>query len=142
MIWSWIISQVLMIIYIRFASWHHAPGVNAMREYVPTPNPYENPFHFWSWFQAAIVALSLSLGLISYQPLSWCIVMGVLCAVWYWLLFDPMLNLGTGKSWDYLGSGSTMDRWLKRRFGNNAGEYKAIIMLLLIILINVLKFTL
>ena len=142
MILSWAISQLLMVLYIRFAAWHHAPAVNAMREYVPTPNPYEDPFHTNAWFQAAIVALCISLGLLSYHTFWWCIVSGVLSACYYWLLFDIWLNLGTYKNWDYLGQDATLDRLLKKIFGSRAGEWKAIILTALIVIINVLKFIL
>lgn len=139
MSWSWIISQVLMIVYIRFASWHHAPAVNAMREYVPTPNPYEDPFHAYSFLQAAVVALCIVLGLLSYQPIAWCIVSGLLSAFYYWLLFDIWLNLGTHKNWDYLGNDPTTDSQLKKWFGNNAGRCKAILLSALIVAINILR---
>jgi len=142
MILSWIISQVLMVLYIRFAAWHHSPAVNAMREYVPTPNPYEDPFHTYAWLQAAIVALCISLGLLSYDTIWWCIVSGVLSACYYWLLFDVWVNLGTHRSWDYLGKDPSLDRWLRRMFGSRAGEMKAVILVVLIIIINVLKFLL
>jgi hypothetical protein len=142
MTYSWIIAQVLMVLYIRFASWHHAPAVNAMREYVPTPNPYEDPFHTNSWFQAAIVALSLSLGLLSYQHWSWCIVFGFNCAFLYWLLFDIWINRGTHKTWNYLGHDPSLDRWLRKLFGTRAGEMKAIILVVLIIISNILRFIL
>lgn len=142
MILSWIISQVLMILYIRMAAWHHAPAVNAMREYAPTPNPYEDPFHFWSFGQAVIVALCISLGLLSYQPWYWCAVMGLLCGCWYSLLFDPWISKGIHMNWDYLGNDPGIDRWLKRLFGKNAGQIKATILSAIIIVINVLRFIL
>lgn len=142
MTWPWIIAQVLMIVYIRFASWHHAPAVNAMRDYVPTPNPYEDPFHTYSWMQAAVVALCLSLGLLSYEHWAWCMMFGFLCAFWYWLLFDPWLNQGTFRKWYYLGLDSSIDRRLKKRFGKKAGKVKAAAMVFIIILINLLKVTL
>lgn len=113
-----------------------------MREYVPTPNPYEDPFHTYSWLQAFVVALTISLGLLAYHSFPWCVVFGVLCALWYWLLFDPWLNKGTYKNWDYLGNDSTIDRWLKKRFGKNGGQIKAIIMVVLIVLINAVKIVL
>jgi hypothetical protein len=139
-IWPWIIAQVLMVLYVRFAAWHHTPAVNAMREYVPTPNPYEDPFHFWSWFQAALLSLALACGLLSYYEWFWCLSFGKLCVAWYWLLFDPWLNNGTGKDWDYLGSDAGLDGWLRRNFGKKAGKIKAAIMTLSIILINLLFF--
>lgn len=142
MILSWIISQLLMILYIRLAAWHHAPAVNAMRDYVPSPNPYEDPFHTNAWIQAMIVALCIALGLLSYQPLLWCVVSGMLSAFYYWLLFDVWLNLGTYKSWDYLGNDATLDRWLRRLFSSRAGEMKAVILVIVIVIINILRFVL
>ena len=140
MIWSWIISQLLMIIYIRLASWHHAPAVKAMRDYIPTPNPYEDPFHFWSFGQGVVVSIIIAASMLSYQPWGWCIVSGVLCGLWYSLLFDPWLNKQIpGRNWNYLGNDPGIDRFLKRIFGKHAGEYKFVICGLLIVLINLLK---
>ena len=139
---SWIISQLLMIIYALFSAWHHAPAVNAMREYAPTPNIYEDPFHFWSAGQVTIVAICISLGILSYHPLLWCIVSGFLSVAWYWLLFDIVLNKGTGKSWDYLGNDATLDRFLKKRFGKTGGEVKAVCLVVIILIVNVLRFVL
>lgn len=136
---SWILSQVVIIAYAIASALHHAPAVTAFREYVPTPNPYERPFHRWAGAQATVVAVSISLGLLSYQSLVWCIVSGVLSFLWYWLLFDIVLNKSTGKSWDYLGGGSELDRMLKRNFGSNAGQIKAVCIVVVIILLNATK---
>lgn len=140
MIWPWIIAQLLMVLYIRFASWHHAPAVNAMREYVPTPNPYEDPFHTYSFLQAATVTVIISLGLFAYETWIWCGVMAIVCGLWYSLLFDPWLNKGTYKNWDYLGDDSSFDRWFKKKFGKHAGQEKAIFIAVLILITNILKF--
>ena len=139
---SWFGAQILMIAFVLFAAWHHAPAVKAFREYVPQPNPYEDPFHFWAAGMAIVFTVALSLGLLSWHPLLSCIVFGKLAFCWYWLLFDITLNEETGKSWDYVRSHKGIDGWLTRKFGNNAGEYKAVAMVVSIVLINVLKFVL
>ena len=63
---------------------------------------------------------------------------GILSALWIYLLFDPVLNKNRpGRGWDYLGTNDADGRrWIKW-FGDNAGEFKAAILLLLIIGINV-----
>lgn len=138
----WFAGQVLIIVFAIVAAWHHTPAIKAIREYVPTPNPYEDPFHFWAAGQAIVFAVTLSLGLLSYHSFISCVVFGALSFCWYWLLFDPVLNRGTGKNWDYIRTSKGLDGWLTAKFGKRAGEYKAIAMIISIVLINVLKFTL
>lgn len=135
---EWFIAQVLIILYTRFSSWHHAPAVNAMRHYVPTPNPYESPFHFWSFWQAFIVSAVISLSILNYYHWFWSLQTAMLCVCWYSLLFDIWLNKGTDKNWDYIGSSSYIDTWLKRKFGVNAGKKKAMMVALTIIKINII----
>lgn len=68
------------------------------------------------------------------------ILTGILSFLWIYLVFDPALNKSRpGRSWDYMGSNDADGRrWLKW-FGKNAGEKKAVILLLLIIVINILN---
>lgn len=139
-LWSWIIAQLLMVLYIRFSSLHHAPAVNAMRNHVPQPNIYEDEFHFWSIFQAIVVALAISLGLLAYHNIWWCAANGFICAAWYWALFDPWLNKETGKDWDYIGEEAGTDRFLTKMFKDRAGEYKLVLCLLFIAIINAIRF--
>lgn len=58
---------------------------------------------------------------------------GALAALWVWLVFDPALSIiRPGRNWDYIGSNDDDGkRWIKW-FAKNAGEYKAVILSLLI----------
>ena len=134
----WIVSQILMILFAVFSAWHHSPAVKCFREYVKRPNPYEDPFHFWAWFQAALFTVVVCLG--SFHFIGWwTLLQGFLLAAWYWLLFDPVLNKSIGFSWDYLGAESGLDQKLVEMFGRNSGEIKAVAMLLFIIAANLVK---
>lgn len=139
---SWFAGQALIVLFTLLAAWHHAPAVNAFRRYVRMHNTYEDPFHFWGAGMAILFTVVLSLGLLSYHGFWTCVVFGKLSFCWYWLLFDPVLNKNTGKSWDYLRSTGGLDGWLTDRLGKNAGECKAVVLAISILSINILKFVL
>lgn len=64
----------------------------------------------------------------------------VLCGLWIYLLFDIVLNKNRpGKNWDYIGLNDADGRRWTKWFGQRAGEWKAIILSLLIIITNLLK---
>lgn len=62
-----------------------------------------------------------------------------LSALWIYLVFDPALNLSVKKSWGYIGSNDADGRrWIKL-FGERAGELKATILFVVILVTNLLN---
>ena len=68
------------------------------------------------------------------------IAIGLLSFLWIYLLFDIALNKNRpGRSWDYIGSNDADGRrWIKW-FGKKAGEWKAVILSVAIVGVNVLN---
>lgn len=138
---TWFGAQLCFIAFILMAAWHHGAAVRAFREHVPTPNTYEDPFHFWGAGMAIAAAMFLSAAMLPAHSLFWSFVFAKLCGCLYWLIFDPVLNKQVpGRSWDYIRSTKGLDGWLTDRFGDSAGEVKAAAMLVSIVSINVIRF--
>lgn len=121
-----LILHLLMIAYAVCSALHESSVVRGARAYWPVNNPYEKPFHKWG----AAMTVIFSLSLIHYgwqYPL--------LSLLWYWLLFDIVLNKRTSKRWDYVGETAFIDRLLHRLPGNPA-LIKSILCALAILVIH------
>jgi len=65
------------------------------------------------------------------------IAVGLVCAFWIWFAFDISLNCLRKLKWYYLGEDQDGSRW-KKVFGSKAGIYKAVILFLIILIINII----
>jgi hypothetical protein len=125
MIWSQIATIVFSIGY----AFQQAAAVKMFWDYLPINNPYVNKYHRGG----AFVALAFIVGVSGF---SWLIVLN---CFWYWLAFDIALNKFTGRSWDYVGHTSKVDKWLHSlTLHDDAGEMKATFCVGAIIFLNII----
>ena len=140
-------EAVISICAIGFAialAAHDEPCVTYMENNVKAEDWQMDRFHRYNVWAKFFACLGLSFIGVNVQITWHCFFTvftnGVLAALWIWLVFDPALSIiRPGRNWDYIGQNDDDGkRWLKW-FGKNAGEYKAIILLLLIITTIILK---
>ena len=69
------------------------------------------------------------------------IAVGLITALWIWLLFDIILNLNRipVRKWYYLGSNDKDGRRWQRMFGKNGGMVKALVLFVFIVAVNLFK---
>lgn len=122
----WLLSQVAILLFTLFSAKQEAPVVKAFRDYVPTGNQYEKPFHVNGWMMTLIFSLAISLPQLFIGKFIHFILMGLSACLIYWAYFDRWLNIFTGKPKDYIGQTSFWDKKLNKLFGKRAGQIKFI----------------
>lgn len=136
------ISQLVTILFTIYFARHNAPSANHFSNYGALPIVVAK-FHSNGLKSRLCVVSGLSLMLLfpfSIESLKHSIAAGLINWSWCVLLFDPVLNKSRkiGLSWDYIskdnGTGRTLIKW----FGDNAGEWKAVICVAGIIAVNTL----
>lgn len=135
------ITQAIFIVYTIIFAYFQAPCVNAMREYVPMNNPYQDPFHRRGTMVSAYVITVLSFLLLLFDQQVKDLIMPFVLIAWYWPLFNISLNHFTGKDWDYIGESAKRDRWLHKIFPHgDPGEAVVLGCAAAIILLNLLLY--
>lgn len=123
---------------------HDEPCVTYMENYVNKKDWQMDRFHrynSWAKFFFCLAASFIGVAV----KVDWHIFLvifsnGALAALWVWLVFDPALSImRPGRNWDYIGQNDDDGkRWIKW-FGKNAGEWKAVILFILIVIITTIK---
>ena len=131
-----IIGQILAVIYAVASAKHDAPAILKFRN-SGVSSPEMAVFHRYNnWMKAAICVLESC----AFSPF-WkdAIFAGLSSFLWIYLLFDIVVNKNTGMKWDYIGSNDADGRRWIRIFNGAAGKWKAVILVMLIAIINVIK---
>lgn len=120
-------SQIVTILFAFVFAMQQAPAVKAFRDYVPINNPYIKLYHRFGWILSALV-----IGYIS--PLNLHLLINCL---WYWLVFDIVLNKATGKPFDYIGETAWIDKQLNKL--SIEGADKALFIVAANIVLNIIS---
>ena len=136
------IGQVIIVLFTVFFAHHNAPSANHFSNYGALPNVIDK-FHKNGFRTRMIVVAGVALLLLppfGAEDINNALLSGVVNAGWSSLLFDPILNKSrkVGLSWDYIGTDDGVGRRLIKLFGSNAGEWKAIISLFIVVATNIL----
>ncbi len=131
-----IIAQIIMIAYAIASAKQEIPVVRLMMTQ-EVKNSYVKPFHVWGAVMTIIVCALCAL---MQEAILHRIIIFVVSGMWYWLVFDIALNNGIGKSWNYVGNTSAIDKKLTKLFSSLAGEVKSVACVVLIIIGNVIMF--
>lgn len=108
-------------------------AVRMMREYVPTPNPFSEPFHFYGFGCSVVVGVTITL---LQTTLAGQILSPLLSGVLYWTVFDWKLNHEVYDKFDRIGRSSWIDRKLWEWFGKHAERNAVRIKVGSVILLN------
>lgn len=134
---SLIIISLCSIGFAIMLAAHDEPCVTYMENYVHKKDWEMDRFHRYNAWTKFFACLGFAFIGVKIQ-LTWhCFFLifsnGMLAALFVWLVFDPALSImRPGRNWDYIGiNDDDGKRWTKW-FGKNAGEYKAIILTVII----------
>ena len=129
--------QILSILFAIGLAKHDAPAVIHFEHY-GIDNKQMAKFHRYNnWIKFFFCLLASTIFI---PTLVLIFISGLLSFLWIYLIFDIALNKSrSGISWDYIGSNDADGkRWINW-FGKKAGEIKAVSLLALIIVVNILK---
>lgn len=115
------------------------PTLRIYREKIPWPNPAEDALHTGNFRISALVAILLSTLLL--VVLSWqhAILLPLVLLPLHSRVFDRAINKALGNDPDYLGEGSSVDMWLKKHFGKDAGRKKNRLCLVAVAVLNIVS---
>jgi len=137
------ISQLIAILSAIYFAKHDAPACNKFADAGAWSDELAT-FHRNGGKLRAVIVTGLSLMLLfplGVSDINNALLAGGINAAWVFLLFDIVLNKARkrGLSWDYIGGHDDTGRWLKKRLGRNAGQWKALICLVVVIGLNIVK---
>lgn len=132
------ISQAIAFLFAIALAKHDAPAVIHFEHY-GVPNNELARFHRYNnWVKFFFCLLAAITAIPEWKDM---ICTGLVSALWIYLVFDIALNLNRpGKNWDYIGRNDADGRRWVKWFGKGAGEMKAVIIAIMIISVNILKF--
>ena len=131
------IIQVISLLFAIVLAKHDGPAITVFEDKGVTPKQMAVFHRYNNWLKFFFCLLAASVFYWEWLDMA---IAGVLSFLWIYLAFDIFLNKERpGRSWDYLGSNDADGRMWIKWFGNGAGEWKAVILLLAIITINVLN---
>lgn len=131
--------QILSFLFAFFCGIHDVPAINSFAYYGSTPKE-QRKFHGANWKLKACFCLLASL--IAY-PNYWQMAMiAFLTGLEIWIVFDPVVARfrRTKQDFFYLSQGNFTDRLLLKLFGKNAGIFKFLLVVLLIMLLNIIYY--
>jgi hypothetical protein len=132
-----ILSQLAIIAYALFIGHKEVQAIRMVRDYVPTPNPYNEPFHFYGYGAAFVVGAVVTL---FQQSVEAFIIVPFLVSMWYSMLYDGVIGDEIYDDFTYLGNSSKIDKWFKHKFGVFAGKWKLGVIIFLIVVLNLIYF--
>lgn len=132
-----VVAQAGIIAYALFIAHKEVQAIRMIRDYVPTPNPYNEPFHFYGFGASLVITLILTVFQRSWEAV---IITPFMCSLYYSVLFDSVIGSEVYNDKYYLGNSSKIDKWLKHKFGVFAGEWKTGIAGFLIVVLNLIYF--
>jgi hypothetical protein len=132
-----LVGQVAFIIFVLFTAHEEVQVIRMMRDYVPKPNPYNEPFHFYGGGASIVPGVLVMMCQNTWLTIA---LIPFICAMWYWLLFDYVINTEVFEKWDYVGYTSKIDKWLRRHWGNKAGKRKFWFSVAAIAVLNLIYF--
>jgi hypothetical protein len=130
-------AQFLIILFAVLIANKETVAVRMAREYVPTPNPFNEPFHFYGYSASVVFVI---LAVLYQQSIEAMVLIAPLSALWYWVAFDYVINTEVFEKWDYVGYTSKIDKWLRRHWGNKAGKRKFWFSVAAIAVLNLIYF--
>jgi hypothetical protein len=132
-----ILAQLAIAIYALFIAHKEVQAIRMIRDYVPTPNPYNEPFHFYGYGAVVVVGLIVTTFQRSWEA---ALLTPFLSAIIYSVLYDGVIGDEIYNKFTYLGSSSKIDKWFKHKFGVFAGEWKLSLMCFLFVILNLIYF--
>ena len=135
---SFYIDQILFVLITFLSVKEEVNGTWAFREYAAPGTIQSKLYHS---FGAKSKLITIFLAALAFKT-NWVdfALLATINGFIYWLLFDIWYNIGIKQKWDYLGNEAATDKTLKKIFGQNAGRNKAYFCILVIIILNVIKF--
>lgn len=127
------VGQIIMICFAFFMASKEVTAVRMMREYVPTPNPFNEPFHFYGFGASVIVAASIFC--LQTDVLAF-IISPFISSALYWTVFDWKLNHEVYDNYSRIGRTAWVDKNLWQLFGERAERNTVILKITTIILLN------
>lgn len=127
------VFQIMMICYAATAAWMQYTILKTFIDYVPIGAKSEKYFHTAGAIMTVIVAVIISFAA---KGLVASMLMLSVCLLWYWFVFDCVLGKLLHKDWFFIGSTAIMDKILRKLFDEMAGEIKACIALVAILILN------
>jgi hypothetical protein len=126
------LTQLVMILFAYSFAHFQEPIIRMIRDYVPTPNPYNFKFHKYGAAVAAVLGL---MGALNIMPdIKWSVINLFTNGLCYWLVFDLIIGFEVYDNLFYLGTTSKLDKLWK---GN--GKTKAFVLGVIILGINAVK---
>lgn len=105
----------------------HGASIQEEKEY------HAGNFSVLGWLNIALT--------FSFKGLEW--VLAVLLAAFIqWMTFDIVLNILTDKPAFYVGNTAKLDKWQREHLGRYAGQIKAGVCVVMIIVLNIFYYTL
>lgn len=133
---QFIISQVVAILFAIAVAKHDAPAIIHFYDYLASPL-FIARFHRYNFWLKFLFCVVVSLLASPYWPDG--LFYGLASGLWIWLVFDPALNISSGKQkWDYLGLNDADGRFWNGLFGRNSGKIKAVLLSVAIIAVNLI----
>jgi hypothetical protein len=131
--------QILSFLFALFCGIHDVPAVNSFAYYGSSPKE-QSKFHGANWKLKLCFALMASL---IFYPHYWSMLYAfLLSGIEIWIVFDPVVARfrRTKKDFFYLSEGNFTDRLLMKVLGKNAGVYKFLFLIAVVIVLNILYY--
>lgn len=137
-----LIAEILFAVWtIRYA-WFQVPINEAFVNDIPPVNPWSGPFHNRSGEVAVNTAIIIVLAYFAITGL-WlsALFLPVIMYCLHRILFDGIIGWKIHEDFYYLGETAKQDLWLRKHFPHgDGGEAKVIVCLVVLIVLNVVKF--
>lgn len=132
-----IVIQILSLLFALFCGIHDVPAVNSFAYYGSTQKE-QRKFHGANW--KLKLCFSLLASLIMYPHYWDMAIIFVLSGLEIWIVFDPVVARLRRVKQDffYLSQGNFTDRLLLKVLGKNAGIYKFLLAIIIVIGLNIL----
>jgi hypothetical protein len=132
----YIIAQILMILYAYVVAYKEATAVRMMRDNVPSPNPFNEPFHFYGYMMAIPTGIAITLLQWVEPSISVFILTPLVSMNIYWCVFDWKLNDEVWDKWNRVGESSKFDIQLRKLFKTNVEQKTVMLKVTLYVLLN------
>lgn len=110
------LAEVLMALYAYMVAYKEITAVRMMREYVPTPNPFNEPFHFYGYMMAVPMGIAVTVLQLLHPSWKAFILTPLVSMTIYWAVFNWKLSSEVWGNWKRVGDSSWFDRTLKAIF--------------------------
>jgi hypothetical protein len=132
------LAQILMMVYAYVAAYKESVAVRMMRDYVPIPNPYNEPFHFYGITMAAPMCAALFVSQIVQPSIAAFVLTPFVSISIYWAVFSWKLHDEIWDRWNYVGTTAKFDIWLRKKLGTKVEQKVVSIQVSLFVLLNLL----